>query len=217
MITGPRRAVIFDLGGVVFPSPFEAFDAHDDAIGVPAGTVRALIRRSSETGAWARLERGALTMDEFFAALDDEANEDGFTLDARALMARVGAGGGARPEMVTAIATLRSRGLRVGALTNNWHDAGPDGGAGGTPHATVATLAFDAVVESAREGLRKPDPRIYAIALDRIGAVAAETVFLDDLGINLKPAREMGMATIKVVDHLAALDELSDLVGFPLR
>lgn len=219
MSTSPRRAVLFDLGGVVFPSPFEAFDAHDAEIGVAPGTVRALIRTSSETGAWSMLERGELTMDAFADALAAEAATAGFALDARALMARLGTAGGPRPSMVAAIATLRARGLRVGALTNNWHDApgaGPHAAPTGTA-AAVADLAFDAVVESAREGLRKPDPRIYALALDRIGAVAEETVFLDDLGINLKPARAMGMATIKVTDPLAALDELAALVGFALR
>ncbi|MFM8236694.1 MAG: HAD family hydrolase [Actinomycetota bacterium] len=219
MSTPPRRAVLFDLGGVVFPSPFEAFDAHDAEIGVAPGTVRALIRTSSETGAWSRLERGELTMDEFADALAAEATAAGFALDARVLMARIGTAGGPRPAMVTAIGRLRERGLRVGALTNNWHDPGttaPHSAPTGTT-AAVADLAFDAVVESAREGLRKPDPRIYELALTRIDAAADETVFLDDLGINLKPARAMGMATIKVTDHLTALDELSALVGFPLR
>src|SRR5215207_290219 len=95
------RAVIFDLGGVVFPSPFEAFDRYDDGNGLDEGTVRALIRRSSEEGAWAALERGALTMDEFVAALEAEADTAGFVLDARKLMALIGSGLGPRPEMAT--------------------------------------------------------------------------------------------------------------------
>ena len=119
------RAVIFDLGGVVFPSPFEAFDNYDATAGLERGTVRALIRTSSETGAWAALERGELTMDQFRSALESEAQAAGFTLDGIALLGSFGNGTGARPSMLTAIARIREHGLRVGALTNNW--AAPDG------------------------------------------------------------------------------------------
>src|SRR6266849_1454255 len=97
------RAVIFDLGGVVFPSPFEAFDDYDHGNGLPKGTLRALIRRSSEEGAWAALECGELSMDEFAIALETEADTAGFRLDARKLMALIGSALGPRPEMVRAI------------------------------------------------------------------------------------------------------------------
>jgi putative hydrolase of the HAD superfamily len=206
------RAVVFDLGGVVFPSPFEAFDEYDHAAGLSPGSVRALIRTSSETGAWASLERGALSMDEFFAALELEAEAAGFRLDARILMDGIGARFGPRPEMLHAIARIRAHGLRSAALTNNW--ATPDGRSspGG-----VGDLAFDVVVESAVEGLRKPDPKIYLLVLDRLGVDAAESIFLDDLGINLKPARELGMTTIKVTDSVAALAELERHLGFDIR
>src|SRR5919201_6710966 len=106
-------AVIFDLGGVVFPSPFEAFDAYERDTGLPVGSVRALIRTSSETGAWAALERSELTMHEFHAALEDEARLAGFALEAEALMQRVATGFAPRPAMVHAIARLRDQGLRV--------------------------------------------------------------------------------------------------------
>ena len=107
------RAVIFDLGGVVFPSPFEAFDNYDATAGLERGTVRALIRTSSETGAWAALERGELTMDQFRSALESEAQAAGFTLDGIALLGSFGNGAGARPSMLTAIARIREHGLRV--------------------------------------------------------------------------------------------------------
>ena len=207
------HAVIFDLGGVVFPSPFEAFDAYDHGNDLEPGTTRGLIRRSSETGAWAHLERGELTMDEFVAALEAEAHDAGFALDARRLIGLVGSSLGARPEMTRAIEHIRARGLRTAALTNNWvverQDSSPDG--------IHEAGLFDVVVESSVEGLRKPDPRIYELVLARLDVLASEAIFLDDLGVNLKPARKMGMATIKVVDPDAALAELGALLEFDLR
>ncbi len=204
-------AVIFDLGGVVFPSPFEAFDEYDHGNNLAKGTLRALIRRSSEEGAWAALERGELTIAEFTLALEDEANAAGFRLDAQKLMAMIGAKFGPRPEMARAIERIREAGLRTAALTNNWNDEQPSGSS-----ALHDTLAFDVVVESAREGMRKPDPRIYALVIARLNVLASEAVFLDDLGVNLKPARAMGFTTIKVVDPAVALAELEQVLGFSL-
>ncbi len=207
------RAVIFDLGGVVFPSPFEAFDAYDRGNDMKKGTTRALIRKSSESGAWAALERGELTMDEFVVALEAEALGAGFKLDARRLMGLIGSSLGARPEMTAAIGRIRSRGLRTAAVTNNWSDERN----ASSPSGLRETGLFDVIVESAVEGLRKPDPRIYALALARLDVLASQAVFLDDLGMNLKPARDMGMVTIKVVDPADALAELETVLGFRLR
>jgi putative hydrolase of the HAD superfamily len=209
----PYRAVIFDLGGVVFPSPFEAFDAYDHGNDLKKGTMRALIRRSSETGAWAALERGELGMDDFVAALEAEALAAGFQLDARRLMGLIGASLGPRAEMATAIGHIRGSGLRTAALTNNWSDETHRS----SPSGLHETGLFDVIIESAVEGLRKPDPRIYALALARLNVLASETVFLDDLGMNLKPARDMGMTTIKVVDPDDALAELETILGLALR
>jgi putative hydrolase of the HAD superfamily len=213
----PFRAVIFDLGGVVFPSPFEAFDEYDHGNNLAKGTMRALIRRSSEEGAWASLERGELTIDEFAIALEAEADAEGFRLDARKLMALIGSGLGPRPEMVRAITRIREHGLRTGALTNNWKsaDAAEPGMAQRGSHSDQ--LEFDIVVESAKEGLRKPDWRIYVLTLARLDVLASEAIFLDDLGINLKPARDMGMTTIKVADPDDAIAELESHLGFGLR
>jgi putative hydrolase of the HAD superfamily len=206
------RAVIFDLGGVVFPSPFEAFDAYDHEHGLPVGSVRGLIRVSSETGAWAALERGELTMAQFHDALEGEAQLAGFALEAEKLMVRVGAGFGPRPAMLDAIHRIRDAGIATAALTNNW--IAPDGrGVAANGH---DELAFDVVVESAVEGLRKPDPRIYELVLARLGIAAEHCVFLDDLGINLKPARAMGMTTIKVTDPDDALRELEAVLDVAL-
>ena len=211
MTTNGYRAVIFDLGGVVFPSPFESFDAYERDRGLPEGSVRALIRVSSETGAWAALERGELTMHAFHDALEEEAELAGFALEAEALMQRVASGFGPRPAMVRAIERIRDAGLKTAALTNNWPRTDGEGMV-----ATDHQLGFDVVIESAVEGLRKPDPRIYELVLERVGVWAEHSVFLDDLGINLKPARSMGMTTIKVIDPATALRELEAVLGFPL-
>jgi putative hydrolase of the HAD superfamily len=213
------RAVIFDLGGVVFPSPFDAFDVYDAQNGLTVGTTRALIRTSSETGAWAALERNEITIAEFATELQTEAEGEGFVLDAHVLLQTISGGFGARPEMLAAIRSIRAHGLATAALTNNW--AAPDGendgnGNGERANGRFGALDFDVVVESSIEGLRKPDPRIYHLVLDRLAVRADETVFLDDLGINLKPARALGMTTIKVVDPPNALRELEAVLGFPL-
>jgi putative hydrolase of the HAD superfamily len=207
------RAVIFDLGGVVFPSPFEAFDTYDHGNDLEKGTMRALIRRSSESGAWSALERGELSMDEFVVALEAEALATGLQLDARRLMGLIGSSLGPRPEMAHAITLIRATGLRTAALTNNWADEKQRS----SPSGLRETGLFDVIVESAIEGLRKPDPRIYALALARLDVLASEAVFLDDLGMNLKPARAMGMTTIKVVHPDDALAELETILGFALR
>jgi putative hydrolase of the HAD superfamily len=211
------RAVIFDLGGVVFPSPFDAFDVYDEQNGLTVGTTRALIRTSSETGAWAALERNDITLAEFATELQAEAEREGFVLDAQRLLQTISGGFGARPDMLAAIRTIRARGLRTAALTNNWAAPNGDGDADGERgRDRFGALDFDVVVESSIEGLRKPDPRIYHLVLDRLSVRADETVFLDDLGINLKPARSMGMTTIKVIDPSTALRELEAVLGFPL-
>jgi putative hydrolase of the HAD superfamily len=197
----------------VFPSPFEAFDAYDHGNDLKKGTMRSLIRTSSETGAWAALERGELTMDEFVVALEAEALAAGFRLDARRLMGLIGSSLGPRPEMTRAIELIRAAGLRTGALTNNWADERTRS----SPIGLRETGLFDVIVESAVEGLRKPDPRIYTLALARLNVLASEAVFLDDLGMNLKPARDMGIRTIKVVDPDVAITELETILGLALR
>jgi len=198
---------------VVFPSPFEAFDVYDQRAGLAVGTTRSIIRHSSERGAWAALERGEHSMPEFFEALNAEGAELGHTIDAATIMATIGEKSGARPEMLRAITAVRASGRSVAALTNNWADDRGDS----VPSGLKFDEHFDAIVESAKVGLRKPDPRIYELACQRLDASPHECVFLDDLGINLKPAKSMGMATIKVTSADQALDELEDILGHPVR
>lgn len=208
------RAVIFDLGGVVFPSPFDAFDAYERANGLPERFIRSVVAASADHGAWARLERSEVAFEQFCTELEAECAAAGGVVDAAALMAEIGRDFEPRVEMMAAIRAIKARGLRVGALTNNWAPVG--GAADRVPHALGHLGAFDTVVESAVEGLRKPDPRIYELACERLGVQPPECVFLDDLGVNLKPARAMGMTTIKVADGPSAVAELASVLGFPL-
>jgi putative hydrolase of the HAD superfamily len=205
------RAVIFDLGGVVFPSPIDIFRVYEREQGLPDRFISEVVLADPEHGSWSRLERGELTVERFATEFEVECEAAGARVDARALMAAVGQGFAARPEMLAALRAIRAHGLKTGALTNNWvADEPSDGG--------VHTLAdvFDVVVESAVEGLRKPDPRIYELACERLDVRPEESVFLDDLGVNLKSARALGMTTIKVDDPVAALAELTGVLGFEL-
>lgn len=204
------RATLFDLGGVVVGSPLHAIRAFEDAHGIRQGAVNGVVVSSGPRGAWSRLEQGELRLEQFYPAFEADCAAAGVTLDARALMEAVTTATAPRPSMLGAIARIRAAGLRVGALTNNWIVDERETGMG------ALRDLFDVFVESAVEGLRKPDPRIYALACDRLGVSPPETAFLDDIGANLKTARELGMTTIKVVDPDAALAELGKMLGIAL-
>jgi putative hydrolase of the HAD superfamily len=204
------EAVVFDLGGVVYPSPLDVFRAYEREHGLPDRFLSEVVLADPQHGAWSRLERGELGFDEFCDAFDAECAARGGTVSARDLMAAVGERLEPRPAMVSAIHAIKQHGLKTGALTNNWADDP------GRERVWPVTDWFDVVVESAVEGLRKPDPRIYRLVCDRLSVAPSATVFLDDLGANLKPARELGMTTIKVAEPEAALAELEAVLGFEL-
>jgi putative hydrolase of the HAD superfamily len=201
------KAVLFDLGGVILTSPFEAFADYERAHGLPSGFIRSLNAANSDDNAWARLERNAVSFDEFCQLFEAEASAAGYELDARQVMRLLA--GDVRPAMVEAARRCRQR-LRTAALTNNF--TLPDG----DPAMDGVRDLFDVVVESSRVGVRKPDPRFYELACAEVGIMPAEAVFLDDLGVNLKSARAMGMTTIKVDDPARAIAELEAVVGFAL-
>jgi putative hydrolase of the HAD superfamily len=207
-------AVVFDLGGVVMPSPLDVFRAYEARLGLPHRFLSEVVLAGGDDGAWSRLERGELSMAEFEDEFGAECVRAGGTVDVGELFAEVRTGSAPRDVMVAAIERLRAAGLKTGALTNNWRDPRHEV----DPESAGARLdqLFDVVVESAVEGLRKPDPRIYELVCERLGVLPTATVFLDDLGVNLKPARAMGMATIKVTDPAAAVAELESLLGVAL-
>jgi putative hydrolase of the HAD superfamily len=209
------RAVVFDLGGVLTESPMAAFAEYEAEAGLPEGLIRRLNSTDPDRNAWARFERNELDVEGFCAAFEAEAAALGQRVDARRVLAALA--GELRPAMVAAVRTLRTAGLPLALLSNNVAPMERTGRLG------ELLALFDAVVQSSVEGVRKPEPEIYRRTLARLSAAAGRTIvpaecaYLDDLGINLKPARAMGMHTIKVVDPAAALAELSALVGFPLE
>ena len=207
------RAALFDFGGVISTSPFEAFNRYERDHRLPTDFLRGLNATNPDTNAWARHERNELTFDEFCDAYEGEALDAGHTLDAREVIACLA--GDLRPEMLEAIRRCHER-LRTGLITNNMASM-TSGDEGNDTMLTVVDGLFDVVIESSKAGVRKPDPRIYELACEELGVEPSEIVFLDDLGINLKPAAAMGMTTIKVLDADKAIAELEAAVGFPLR
>jgi epoxide hydrolase-like predicted phosphatase len=205
------RAVIFDLGGVVMPSPLDAFREYERHHDLPHRFLSEIVLAGGDDGAWSKLERGQLTMEQFGEAFEAECAAAGGTVAAE-VFTMVRDGSGPRPEMLTAVARIREEGLKVAALTNNWKT--DDSGSSST---SLLADVFDVVVESAVEGLRKPDPRIYELMCARLDILPGNAVFLDDLGVNLKPARDMGMTTIKVLNAPQAIAELEATTGLSLR
>jgi epoxide hydrolase-like predicted phosphatase len=208
----PIRAVLFDLGGVVLDSPLAVFAAYERELGLPVHTLNKAIVAAGHAGAWSRLERGELTMREFFVAFDAEmaAVAGQVRISAEALMTKIADNTQLRPVMVSAIRTIRSAGLKVGALTNNW--ASDDQ----FHKMDVLRPEFDVFIESAKVGLRKPDPKIYELACSAFGVAPFEVAFLDDIGANLKAARALGMTTLKVDDYRETLRELGKLLDLKL-
>ncbi len=202
--------VLFDIGGVVTDSPLHAIARFEREHGIAANAINRIVVDAGDQGAWSRLERGELTVEAFCSAFELDCRRFGVTVSGVRLMEYIASARAPRPRMIEGIRRLRARGLRVGALTNNWRrdDASEDGHPLGQH--------FDVVVESSVVGLRKPDPRIYELTCRRLDVRPDETVFLDDLGVNLKPARALGMTTIKVVDPDAALRELAGVLDLAL-
>ena len=209
----PIRAVFFDFGGVILSSPFEAFNGFEERNGLPRDFIRTINSTNPDTNAWARFERSEVAFDEFCDLFEAECLEQGQVVAARELMPLLA--GEIRPAMVEAVRRCGER-LTTACLTNNWvsfDDFPADVRAGGRDE---ALSLFHQVIESSKVGVRKPDPKFYELACELCDVQPQEVVFLDDLGVNLKPAAAMGMTTIKVVDPDDAIAALADVVGFPL-
>ena len=200
---------MFDFGGVISSSPFEAFAKFETANGLPAGFIRSVNATNPDDNAWARLERNEIGIDAFGIRWTAEARALGHDVDGRHVLEMLA--GEIRPQMVAAIETC-GKTCKTACLTNNFVSVER---AVSKQVADVYAL-FDAVLESRVLGVRKPDPRFYELACDTLGVRADEAVFLDDLGVNLKPARALGMHTIKVTDPDEALAELGKVLGISL-
>ena len=211
------RAVFFDFGGVVLSSPFEAFNSYEDRSGLPRDFIRRVNSVNPDANAWARLERSELSPHDFDEVFARESEALGHRVPGADILALLH--GDIRPEMVRAIDVVKANGYLTACLTNNVlstpeNPSAPDA----TKRAEIAAILerFDALIESSKVGVRKPEPRFYEIACETVGVTPSECVFLDDLGINLKPAAAMGMTTIKVTSAAQALGELSQVLSLAL-
>lgn len=213
-VSTPISAVLWDFGGVILSSPFEAFNRFERERGIPLDTIRRLNATDPDTNAWARFERSEITASEFDEVFATEAERAGHSIRGGDVLALLR--GDIRPDMVTALDRVRQAGYKTACLTNNVQD--PTSTSGPRDHAVAEIMArFDAVVESSKVGVRKPEPAFYEIACTLLGVEPATCVFLDDLGVNLKPAAAMGMTTIKVRDAPQALTDLERILGISLR
>ena len=211
-----RDTVIFDFGGVITSSPFEAFARMEADNGLPAGLVRRINATDPDTNAWAMFERAEIDAAAFDTRFAAEAQALGSELRGNDVLALLS--GDIRPRMVAAIDWLKAHRYRVGCITNNV-PTGHGAGMAGTADKAVAVAAilarFDHVVESSKVGVRKPDPRIYHMACDALSVSPDTCVYLDDLGVNCKPAAAMGMTAIKVTGEDQALAELAVALELP--
>lgn len=210
---GNIRAVFWDFGGVILESPFDAFGRYEAATGLPAGFLRRVNATNPDANAWALLERSEVSPAEFDALFASESEALGHRVPGSDVLRLLA--GEIRPTMVAALDTVKAAGYAMACLTNNV--VGGDKNTTERAAAVEAVMArFDAVVESSKVGCRKPETRFYEIACEIVGVSPNECVFLDDLGINLKPAAAMGMHTIKVVDPAVALSELGAVLNLTL-
>lgn len=213
--------VIFDFGGVITASPFEAFNRLEKERGLPHDFVRRVNSADPDGNAWAKFERAEIDAATFDTLFAEEARALGHELEGEAVLAVIA--GAVRPAMVAALDTLKDHGFTIACITNNV-PGGKMGvlGAGMTRSAEAAIEVADImarfahVIESSKAGVRKPDPRIYQMMCEKLGVEPRECIYLDDLGINCKPAAALGMHAIKVTSGEQALADLSATLGMQL-
>ncbi len=204
MATDEFQAVFWDFGGVILTSPFEAFNTFERARGLPVDFLRSVNRVDPDTNAWARIERREIGPDEFDEAFAEESARMGHRVPGAEVLALLD--GAVLPEMVDLLDRVIAAGYVTACLTNNIvSDA--------RPQVAPVMARFDHVVESSRVGFRKPEPEFYRHACELAAIEPSMVVYLDDLGINLKPARAMGMTTIKVASAAQAIADLEQVLG----
>ena len=209
-----RDTVIFDFGGVITSSPFEAFNRMEAERGLPHNLVRRINSANPDGNAWALFERAEIDAVRFDSLFAQEARTLGHELPGRDVLALLS--GDIRAEMVAALDWLKANGYRIGCITNNvptGHGAQMSSTADRAEAIAAILARFDHVVESSKVGIRKPDPAIYRLACDALGVSPERCVYLDDLGINCKPAAALGMAAIKVSTSEQALADLEIALG----
>ncbi|QIO31035.1 HAD-IA family hydrolase [Bradyrhizobium sp. 1(2017)] len=207
------EAVIFDFGGVLTSSPFEAFARFEVERGLPVDIIRRTNAANHLENAWARFERAEVDIDTFDLLFAEESRALGAEVRGRDVLPLLQ--GDLRPEMVEALKRIKAQ-FKTGCITNNLPANAIGSMTGRSLYIAEVMVLFDHVIESAKIGLRKPDPRIYRLMVDALKVDAKNCVYLDDLGVNLKPAREMGMTTIKVTSGAQAIADLEKAMGLKL-
>ncbi|HEY5047102.1 MAG TPA: HAD-IA family hydrolase [Rhizomicrobium sp.] len=208
------EAVIWDFGGVFTSSPFEAFARYEREKGLPQGLIRKVNSINPLENAWARFERAEIDLDGFDAAFAAETRALGHDVPGKDVIPLLR--GALRPEMVEALKRIKAAHYRTGCITNNVPTLQTNTADPGAFYAGEIMALFDHAIESSKAGIRKPDPRIYAMMCEALDVAPADCVYLDDLGGNLKPARAMGMATIKVETGAQAIAELERVLAMKL-
>ena len=211
------KAVFWDFGGVITTSPFDSFNIYEEKRNLPKDLIRTINSTKPDNNAWAKLERSEIDQKEFDSLFEVESRKFGHPVPGKQVLTLLK--GQIRPEMVKALREIKDK-LIQGCLTNNIQSAEEqeletDNAAISGTHQEIMGL-FDFVFESSKENVRKPDPKFYQLACNRGKVNPNEVIFLDDLGINLKPAKALGMKTIKVVRAEGALQDLQDLLDFPI-
>lgn len=205
------HAVIFDLGGVFYPSHHEVFASYERDAELRPGVLSHIVSERGELGAWAALERGELTVDEFIPLLEKECRSARCEVNGRELMSRIARTMYPRPSMIDAAHQIRAHGYKTGIVTNNWIIGSE------TTGVLIDSLEVaDVIVESSLEGIRKPDSRLYSLACARLAVAPQEIICLDDTKENLEVAAEMGMTTMQVDDPHLALEWLGHTLGIQL-
>jgi putative hydrolase of the HAD superfamily len=210
-------SVFWDFGGVITSSPFEAFSKFEIDNHLPKNFIRNVNSTNHKANAWAKLEQSKISLDEFDKLFREESKSLGYEVSGGKVLSLLQ--GEVRPEMVKALEKLKTKYFKLACLTNNFNSGDKNQSALDDSNQERLKIMnnFDYIIESKELGIRKPDLDFYLKALEITGANPNETIFLDDLGINLKPAKELGMATIKVLDSGQALKELTALTGINLE
>ena len=212
----PLKAAIFDFGGVFTTSPVTNFAAYEKERGLPHRFISSVIKANINDGAFAQYERAEIDLDAFDRAFAEETRAAGHEVPGRTLVGVLSLT--FRPDMIDALARVKAAGFLTGCITNNMpsHDT-QEMLADEKDRETLGAVFsnFDHIIESSKAGVRKPEPRIYEMMCDALDVPPEACVFLDDLGVNLKPAKDMGMRTIKVPfdDVRPAIVELDGLLG----
>ena len=200
------KAVIWDFGGVITSSPFEAFNKFELDNNLPKDIIRTINSENPDDNAWAKFERNDIDINEFDTLFSKEADKKGFQISGKQVVKLLS--GDIRKPMVDFLLSLKEN-YKLGCITNNIQNS-KDDKVNHLNQASQVMKIFDHIIESSRVGLRKPDPKIYYMSCDALGVRPEECIYLDDLGINLKPARKIGMTTIKVIDPNLSLIHISE-------